>query len=950
MRSNRAHAFVRVTVIVDDGAETRASRLHVVDLMGSRSFRGGDADAGAAAAWERDRKLAAAQLLAFSRVVDELSKRRSVVGVDESPVLSARDSALTTRLTPLLAGGAKTFFLACVSPLEEDYLDTLNTLRVAQRAEKIEVACFRSTTTTDDEKRDGADATAAFVSLRDVVAGGGESRRASPSPSPSPSPPPPRSPPRARDANAHTASAPNGLLSPIRPAKLPEGLAPDPSGEVRRRRLDRPSPPPLEFAAPRTTTTKTTTTTTEGNDDDDDDDGTPDFGFAKPATSNALGNRLEALKAEFSNVYDDVTGGGGGGGGAEDEDDYDAYFQPDDGGDGPVYVPPGKEGTTPKSLTNRAPGRFPLDAASAAAAAAAARRGLVPDGDEDLRKEVEESRRRYDALLGMLRAEETTRADVESRAHAAVADANERVVAAEAAAADAKAAATTAKARLRAVESASDFADVFERYDADATALRRECARLREECVDAHVAAALTSSAIAEMLSNGGGGGEGGDVGEGLEEYFRDGGESDDDDGGDGDAEARRGARVVAANADVQRRVGFLKKSLRRAESERRKLEEEFLEIRKRERAFHVHKRGREDQIARLRRAETREAHAEREASKLRAEIDAAARRVAEAERVAAERVASCARKDDENDALREDLKKRNARIRQLEQREQEVKLLRNSGRFDSALRSDHHLRGSAGGSGGGPADDALRATDELRRSLPAGSSSRMDGLFDRLTREIEASLTTRSSEMPRPVRGWDSSTGRKATGTYDPPGAGKTGGVGGGGGVGGVGVRGSGRRSSPLRERGSFANDDNARRSPERGGVERGGPVGASGGGGGGGATPPRRRPARAVPKQLRLIRPSTAGAAPPAPALKSKPRYRSPPPPSRASREGLGSWAEAAAAGRRGPAPAPPSPSPSPSPPRGRGGGAAAAARATSRSPPVSPARSSRAGAGWY
>ena len=29
---------------------------------------------------------------------------------------------------------AKTFFLACVSPLEEDYLDTLNTLRVAQRA------------------------------------------------------------------------------------------------------------------------------------------------------------------------------------------------------------------------------------------------------------------------------------------------------------------------------------------------------------------------------------------------------------------------------------------------------------------------------------------------------------------------------------------------------------------------------------------------------------------------------------------------------------------------------------------------------------------------------------------------------------------------------------------------------------------------------------------------
>ena len=42
-------------------------------------------------------------------------------------------------LAPLIAGNARTFLLAAVSPLGDDYLDTVNTLRLATRAQNIQV-------------------------------------------------------------------------------------------------------------------------------------------------------------------------------------------------------------------------------------------------------------------------------------------------------------------------------------------------------------------------------------------------------------------------------------------------------------------------------------------------------------------------------------------------------------------------------------------------------------------------------------------------------------------------------------------------------------------------------------------------------------------------------------------------------------------------------------------
>ena len=86
------------------------SELHLVDLIGSQSMAGGGMGVtpggvgvgGAGAAWERERRAAAVQLLAFTRVVDHLAKRGTPPPPEEAgggdgavKLLSARDSRLT---------------------------------------------------------------------------------------------------------------------------------------------------------------------------------------------------------------------------------------------------------------------------------------------------------------------------------------------------------------------------------------------------------------------------------------------------------------------------------------------------------------------------------------------------------------------------------------------------------------------------------------------------------------------------------------------------------------------------------------------------------------------------------------------------------------------------------------------------------------------------------------
>ena len=106
------------------------SELHVCDLVGARPLGLAEVNDGLGESvksnveGDRDRRGAARQLLALSRVVDELSRRSPASdGSDEvqdgvadssvrdsittKAVRGARDSRLTMTLAPLMASGAK---------------------------------------------------------------------------------------------------------------------------------------------------------------------------------------------------------------------------------------------------------------------------------------------------------------------------------------------------------------------------------------------------------------------------------------------------------------------------------------------------------------------------------------------------------------------------------------------------------------------------------------------------------------------------------------------------------------------------------------------------------------------------------------------------------------------------------------------------------------------------
>ncbi len=771
VRSNRAHSFVRLTAVREP--EGVVSECHVCDLVGARALGLADlrdrSSDGSSVAGDRDGRGAARQLLAFSRVVDELSRRAPKDGPDSSEgaresitaraVRGARDSRLTQTLAPLMASGARTFMLCTVSPLPDDHLDTLNTLRVAQRCARIDAACVRRvlapehrralrsrfTTLREAVARADAVADAALVSAANagVVStteafaraaeraewGGGEGVGDD----------------AATATGAGVVSDPPGarepLLSPIKAARIPAGLMP---GRTPPR--TRPSNLMREFMEDvpesfRPATDESVTTSSIDRDGDGDGDG--DGAGAGPSqcgdsSSAELGARLAALKDEFSAVYAAVDPGRreGAAGAAESENPSVT-----------LTVTPRREGTAPRAADDAqrderrlrrtpptSPGkyvgnrrvRWPDDsdakdahdryfdekenapiAAEAAGDGGKPRppppsRGPIPTNPEALRLEVEEQRRRYDALLGMLHAEESARLKAEEKAAAAAHDAAERVAAAEAAAADAARSSVEAKARVRAMEDGTDYAEIFARYEMDIDNLDRECARLREEAFLAHVAV-----------------------------------QGDVDTGGD------EASRVLNASADVQRRVGALKRALRKSEERVDELERTLSELRRRERLMDLHSRQHDDQIRRL------QAH-ERQIVGLRAELQrsqlSAAR--SEARREECQRDAALARAREsglreDNAQLAAEVERRGRKMRAYENRVDELERAR-VGRPGGTKATINSAEAFATRGDYDAMQSELELRDiasQLRRAVPPGASARADRLFDALYGELDTLL-----------------------------------------------------------------------------------------------------------------------------------------------------------------------------------------------------------------
>ncbi|KAJ3232024.1 hypothetical protein HDU81_003352 [Chytriomyces hyalinus] len=115
----------------------RCSKLHLVDLAGSERVK----RTGAEGVRLKESVKINSGLLALGNVISvlgEMQDSAAATGSLSTTHVPYRDSKLTRLLQNSLGGNAKTLMLACVSPCDEDYEETINTLKYADRARKIQ--------------------------------------------------------------------------------------------------------------------------------------------------------------------------------------------------------------------------------------------------------------------------------------------------------------------------------------------------------------------------------------------------------------------------------------------------------------------------------------------------------------------------------------------------------------------------------------------------------------------------------------------------------------------------------------------------------------------------------------------------------------------------------------------------------------------------------------------
>jgi len=128
--SSRSHSIFTIHLErCDDpasGSKIRASKLNLVDLAGSER----QSKTGAIGDRLKEATKINLSLSALGNVISALVDGRSVH-------IPYRDSKLTRLLQDSLGGNTKTLMIACLSPADNNYEETLSTLRYANRAKNI---------------------------------------------------------------------------------------------------------------------------------------------------------------------------------------------------------------------------------------------------------------------------------------------------------------------------------------------------------------------------------------------------------------------------------------------------------------------------------------------------------------------------------------------------------------------------------------------------------------------------------------------------------------------------------------------------------------------------------------------------------------------------------------------------------------------------------------------
>jgi hypothetical protein len=144
--SSRSHAILTITMEVmgpTEGSVTTRSKLHLVDLAGSERLK----RTGAEGVRLKESVKINSGLLALGNVISILGdshthhheQHESSPGTPRQQThVPYRDSKLTRLLQDSLGGNSQTLMIACVSPLYEDLDETLNTLKYAYRARRIQ--------------------------------------------------------------------------------------------------------------------------------------------------------------------------------------------------------------------------------------------------------------------------------------------------------------------------------------------------------------------------------------------------------------------------------------------------------------------------------------------------------------------------------------------------------------------------------------------------------------------------------------------------------------------------------------------------------------------------------------------------------------------------------------------------------------------------------------------
>lgn len=126
-QSSRSHAIFTITICkVSETEGTMRGKINFVDLAGSERLDKTKATGNRAQEGISINK----SLSTLSKVIEALSTHQSHIPY--------RESSLTRILKDSLGGNAKTVMIACISPADSNHSETVNTLRWADQARKIQ--------------------------------------------------------------------------------------------------------------------------------------------------------------------------------------------------------------------------------------------------------------------------------------------------------------------------------------------------------------------------------------------------------------------------------------------------------------------------------------------------------------------------------------------------------------------------------------------------------------------------------------------------------------------------------------------------------------------------------------------------------------------------------------------------------------------------------------------